>query len=653
MQSRCLSAVGVGLALSAAGVASGQDFTFHVDLNTLSAAVTPDAGVTEFDINYSGELRVFNADFTTVLLAEWLGDAPINLPDSTGFSFEIVMDIVNGDIMGGTMELVASDNRLFANLIPAGNLFDADLAEIKFIAEADDANVDNVGAADTFFGLGDMDRFAFMNGFHDATGDALNLTVVPDPETLPSLTPGVEQTFDDIVNIDVFVNTEREPPGEEGEKCIWDNGRGTGLNGQTSEVDTAIEDSRAADDFILKDGYVYRIDCIYVDMIVRGELRDVTLQLYEDCNGCPSDLLACGFFTQYEIVEETELSETDTLVRYKFITAERTEIDEYGEFEIKPGLWLHGGHYWLSPVGQGDGTQYQQYFWSVAETGDAIGSIPKAQSGDFKIDGWTPVDTLNLDCANFAFDLEGDCCCVLCDNGKPDFSPSGFDLAFDTTQPFSYNADNFVVPNCEEPTEVCFVKGYILTNCDPERTKLKIYGDECDDPSSQVRGFRFVDKVIQRTETGAVTVNVQDGPFQRTLELTGYEVQWHDLRWSLDAGQNYWLSIYLQGTGSVSERAFWTFNQDCVDPSCLIKLSEGQWNGVQTNGDWESVSEFTDGSPRDFAFKIAIREPSPEFENTGTDPGVGTCAADYNNDGEVMVTDLLDFLSIWFNGCDE
>ncbi len=422
--------------------------------------------------------------------------------------------------------------------------------------------------------------------------------------------------------------------------CTWENGAWDGNDGQSSESGTSVEDSRAADDFCLKEGYVYEVTEISVQMLAITEEPDATLQLYHDCNGCPAELVDCGFFDEPAITGQEDLGGGWVLYTFTFDTTARTRTDEYGEEVDYPALWLKGGCYWLSPVGIGDGTGYDRYFWGTA--GDnLLGAVPKAQAGPFKIDSWERVDALNVACRNFAFEVCANECCIIRDNG-----PASYDVTWsvDTTLPGCYNADNVVISPCAD-TELCFFSAYIYTNCDCERTKLRIYADDCGEIGEEITNdYVLVTKCVPLSDRGAASSN--GGVDFEGQQLAKYRVEFHDLSEVpvLTAGDNYWIALEVQGSGSFNERGFWAFNENCEDPSCTIHVSSGQ--AICPAGgllDWEELGH-------DYAFCLA---GNPVGEN---DNGTGTastgCAADYNGDGQRSVADLLSFLDVWFEGCE-
>ncbi len=428
-------------------------------------------------------------------------------------------------------------------------------------------------------------------------------------------------------------------------QCLVNQMPWDGVDGQTSEIGTAIEESRTADDFCLKAGYVHEITSIEVLFLTDSTEPDATLQLYHDCNGCPGDLVDCGFFETPDaiLVDENVQGERD-LYKFVFNTSARTVVDEYGEEVDYPGLWLKGGCYWLSPVGIGDGTEYDRYFWATSgET--LIGSIPKTQAGPFKIDGWEQISDLNVDCRNMAYRLNGSSCCLQLDHGQPSLDIEG---AVNTTGVGCRNADDISLPRAclDERSvltgnldhELCFVSAYIFTNCECERTKLEVHLDECGEVGRLLGQQYEASKCVKLSGFGAADGGVDfDGH-----ELALYRVEFHNIGYPLSSGENYWLSIHTQGSGSFNERGFVAFNENALNPSCTIRHNDGMTICPA------SEQLLWEGTGRDYAICAAV---TPLDSNDGP-VGANGCAADYNGDGEATVTDLLTFLDVWFEGCE-
>ena len=135
---------------------------------------------------------------TSVLLAEFLGSSPVMFPDLTGFDFTLDLDFTNGTIDGGTIEIMENDNAYTAMVSPGGELFDADLAEIKLIGITFMGELTDVSDTATFFDVGGLDKFFDTNGDLFGTFDELNLT--------PTAGVTYGQAFDQIVNVDVFIS---------------------------------------------------------------------------------------------------------------------------------------------------------------------------------------------------------------------------------------------------------------------------------------------------------------------------------------------------------------------------------------------------------------------------------------------------------------
>ncbi len=183
------------IALAAfSSVALGEG-VYHLDVNTLDATVV--SGDTDFDVNFTGNLVISSQAATSIALAEFLGGTPAMFPDLTGFGFTLDLMMTNGMIDTGSINIMEDDNAYSASVMPGGQLFDADLAEIKLIGITFMGELDGVSDTDTFFDVAGLDKFFDDNGDLRGTFDELNLTPTSD------VTHGTP--FDTIVNIDVFI----------------------------------------------------------------------------------------------------------------------------------------------------------------------------------------------------------------------------------------------------------------------------------------------------------------------------------------------------------------------------------------------------------------------------------------------------------------
>ena len=423
--------------------------------------------------------------------------------------------------------------------------------------------------------------------------------------------------------------------------CLWDNGGWDGVTGQTSERDTSIpEETRTADDFTLKAGYIHRIDEIRVQMITNSQESwqplMAELTLYEDCNGCPGEAIDCGFFENPDVREIQPLSDGFRLVEFTFNTGERLDPETN---ETIPGLWLRGGRtYWASPVGIGDGTFEDSTFWATA--GDnIISSIPKTQAGPYKIDDWARVDGLNVDCRNMSFEVCGESCELIRDADRQ-YATDTASLVDTTAFPDCRIADDFALSTKQDGL-LCFLSAIVFTNCDPCRAKLELHGSDCGEITIDRLDIGFASKCVQLSDEGAI--NYQEG--SQRFALTAYRVEWHDIDLPLDRGQRYFASMHVQGTGSFNERGLFALSMPC-GTACAIALSPSQAICPAIG-----IDEWTDLTS-DVAMCVAIRPSSPDgAEDADENGATDACPADFNGDGVDDVADLLRFLDAWFAGC--
>ncbi len=439
----------------------------------------------------------------------------------------------------------------------------------------------------------------------------------------------------------------------------WDNGSYDGRGAQTSQIGYDEHWQRyerfTFDDFWLCEGSIYKINTIRGTICTDGVVPKGRVIIVKDCNGKP-DTSRGGLLA---IADSVPIDDPSAPVGYdcRYGTVELFETGQVNAdgFRIVnveasfPKLWLRGGAYWVSFIGySGTANQFEQYFW--AYSGARENGPIKGRPGVFydSTDGsTTDVDELCCGCNDFAFCILGDECKILLDNGGPDLERAAPSLANPgSTFRDARAADDIVIPNCAD-RRVCYVEGYIFTNCDPPRARLDIYDNACKLPATFSPPIRFDPKCIE--DTGQ-TVQY-DG---RTLKV--YRVAFWDLRdtvgdpFTLQQNKNYWFSIYAIGSGSQNQRGYFAGALRC-DNACkgrtgLFNQAAVSGRGVGlTDSRWIPVSQFL-GEPIDLALFVAL-------DNTveRTPAVVVPCPADFDRNGSVGLQDLFDFLAAFFSGC--
>jgi hypothetical protein len=126
------------------------------------------------------------------------------------------------------------------------------------------------------------------------------------------------------------------------------------------------------------------------------------------------------------------------------------------------------------------------------------------------------------------------------------------------------------------------------------------------------------------------------------------------LRWKfapnqvvLNGGQNYWLSVFLEGTGVITEEAFFLCKRD---DACHIKITQARYLSAPfTVSTWEEIAPLT-GGPRDLAFRILVRETLDSTSTNATTNGTfgatgNRLIGDLDANGTVDISDLVEVLN--------
>ncbi|MFN7020980.1 MAG: hypothetical protein ACK4WH_06590 [Phycisphaerales bacterium] len=431
----------------------------------------------------------------------------------------------------------------------------------------------------------------------------------------------------------------------------WDNGRFDRRNAQTSQIgfgeDWRLVGRVTADDFWLCEGNIYRIRGVSGQLTTDSIVPKADVIILEDCDGLPGEVVAAAYS-----VPRTDLpNEAECLIGEVTIseTGETTD-DGFRVIDVRANwdrLFLKGGAYWVIIYGySGTADPDEQFFW-----GTSGNQIVKGKPGQFaefndEMGGieWTSIDEICCGCTDFNFCVEGEACKILLDNGLPTLATAG-DIAGPSfssqgnTATKVRTADQFVVPPCSDAL-LCYVEAWVWTNCDTIRFEL--YADDCHLPADAPPLATFTAYCTFDTGNsrvlGGQTVTLRKAVFfdgAMSVNGSGYLLQ---------AGRNYWLSAFADGTGRQNGRGFFAFNSYC-DRSCWVNFDPSATKGPPfATTPWRA-------NALDNAFLVAVR-PERRVSDPGDDNASGArCAADFNRDGNATVQDLFDFLAAYFNGC--
>jgi hypothetical protein len=396
----------------------------------------------------------------------------------------------------------------------------------------------------------------------------------------------------------------------------WSNGGpdlGPSGNAQASQVFGTF-DARTADDFVITECTWVHMDRIELVMAVSSQTTPAAeLIWYDDCDGKPGTVIEV-----FPMESATAVAGSPwpgfTLYNMTFL------IDRF----------LDGPQrIWITPIGNGAG----QYYWVSADTFPIVQGVQaQYKAAAFGYPDWTDVvDVINLEqCTDFNFSIYGDCCYRIQDNG--DYDLVGVEsLKFPNQMPFgARGVDNFQLRPGTGPVELCRIEGYLATNCDPSRTIVEIYANDCDRPGALLATLE--DPIV--IDTGDVYAG------NPSIPVYCFVWQAKGTLLALDEGQNYWISVVAVGTGNINERGYFLFKQK---ETCGISITEGLYKNP-----FFGFPEFTPvsdpalgGQARDFAFRVYGKCPN---DMPGTSVPVGGSAnplfADLNGDGTVDTDDL-------------
>jgi hypothetical protein len=485
---------------------------------------------------------------------------------------------------------------------------------------------------------------------------------------------------------------------------LWRTGMWDGVNGEWS-FDRSASDGvviKAADDFFLDQSSMHHIQRFLGEMLVRRQNllieAKAKLQFYADCNGIPGELIA-----EFESEPCPALLGTtpDDFNHFQFWFDLREEcfwlrggiywVSLVGvappDDSLYEAFWVTAGlpsqtperpECGQEPMGacciasactietrdvcvNAGGTWFQGASCTASICGGSpstiLGKRPQFMDG---LNDWAEYDPCCHPCDDFVFCLSGTTCPIMWDNGKPflagadDLVPPGPPYqVFGTrsekstlTVRNSRAADQFVVKTCNEE-EVCYLEGYLFTNCIGFEVHLEIYDNDCREPQFELPAASPVyysaiadpDNVIDLGYTG-LSVG--------TTPVRAYKVVFcaFDPELTLLPGRNYWVSLSVRDSFSINERAFFAHIRQPCDPcdEVVWKIDPGMElaPGRQIT-EWQSAGS-------DFAFMIATKK-QPGTLPIGGDPADATCAVDLNSNNAVDVQDIFIFLSAWFAGC--
>jgi len=441
--------------------------------------------------------------------------------------------------------------------------------------------------------------------------------------------------------------------------CLWDNGSFDGNNGQVSHLGGfAVHGFKAADDFYLCEGFVYDLESINATLLTTtlAGLLKAKAEIYADCDGRPGQLLYTldGVPTETGGVFGPAPDGRDLrIVNWTF------SVNSGQALPQNRNIVLKGGSYWVSVYGLTDNQcQTMQMcdisYWGTAGDGIIKGAVahktfgsPTSMWGQYNFNNpWTRVDDCCVGCTDLAFSVCAEPCKILVDNGElrrtPGVisgSPSEFAVSsWSTLQ--TRAADDFVVPPCDD-YRICYVEGCVLTNCPTFTGVYEIYANDCKVPAYEINGTSLFGPF-----SATKVIDLQYSVTVGTQTYKAFRLEFHNQNVVLTGGRQYWISVGVQHTFSALERAFFCCNADC-ERSCLVRWNRGMFLSATTRDAYNPDEFGWADAGCDFSFLIAA-------EPVTTAPGSGagaTCVADFNQDSNLDVIDIFNFLEAWFAGC--
>lgn len=449
-----------------------------------------------------------------------------------------------------------------------------------------------------------------------------------------------------------------------GEPCCcrpWDNGYADGRGGQLSQIG-ATDDWRpfvgvSFDDFWLCESQVHHINEASGVIATNAALPKFIIAILPDCNGRPditSPLAVAGLSgTRFDVDQddvpfvlgriETEEHQGPDADGYRWIEARAV-------FDGKP-LVLKGGSYWITVFGISASLDpLDEFFWQTSGN-----LVVKGLPGQF-FDGasFRSSDELCCGCTDYNFCIEGESCKILLNNGGP---VETFGLIHPTAAPSLQNgqrtsdksraADKLVFPPCTN-LDICYIEGWVWTNC--ERIGLQFFHNDCHCPLDMDGGSEIIyatcvmpTEITAVDSTGVVITLTKAQfffPHGRVMQILGGGRP-------RPTGDNIWISLVAQGDNNQNARGYFAFGTRCDRPctdgfGCFraAPFDITQWRSTDFPG--------TSVRGGDFAMLVAVREAVEEIRIVAAPP---TCPADVDQNGQLGVQDLFDFLASWFAGC--
>lgn len=388
----------------------------------------------------------------------------------------------------------------------------------------------------------------------------------------------------------------------------WKNGTADGLSGLQSQTLNNFN-ARVADDYILEAGKWSLVSTIKVCMAVSANVAtpEAELEIYADCNGKPGALITTLTSSVVSQLPGNPFGPGFKVLQFEFVR---------GTFDF--GALDGCGRIWISPFGRGTGS----YFWLTANSGVIQGHQGVFRAPTLGYADWTDTaDVTNLmRCTDFCFEVTGDICYAIKDQGDYDLAGLSSIKFPNLDAQDARAADNFQISSAHASVRLCRVEAYLATNCDPTRVFGEIYANECDKPGARL--YTLSNPQIIDTTATFDGLPVYCFRFDAPNDVV------------LQGGRNYWLSMAAVAGGTIFDRAIFLFKRIPQDACKAVNITPGCYKNP-----FAGVDEFTDVTdltnnnvPREFAFRLYGAPICPT--TTRSLPG------DANDDGIVTFADI-------------
>ncbi len=376
------------------------------------------------------------------------------------------------------------------------------------------------------------------------------------------------------------VPQEAPPPLAMG--CVpWYNGEPDYLTYVQSQDSGGIVDFRVADDCLFLAGdsfYLREVRLVMGLHLPDGLSPEVRLEIFDDCDGQPGELV--------QVIEEFAftplgLGPDGEMELYEF----RFPLSTMQSSEVSVRRWI-------SPVGEGAGA----YFWISSNEGRVQGRQTKVISAGCDTPGvWLDGDRLRCFpfCSDMNFEITGDCCKPVLE--ETNYAHEG--LPSQNLAPAGPRAgDDFQIPPGDKDRAICSIEVWMATNCDPSKSILRLYPNECEiiagDPIAEL-----IDPEVHE---------LVDTVVYRNVALPVYRLVWRNPELVLIPGRNYWVVPIVDSSFAATDHALFLFTDD--EP-CQININEGLFrNPLKGFPEWTPTSHREIGAERrDFAMRIWLR----------------------------------------------